>query len=116
MKDTERKWTMASSKEFLDFVMEQFMYIDDVTYKKMFGEYLFYRNGIIFGGIYDDRFLIKITKAGTRLMPDCEKGIPYEGAKEMYSVDNVDNREFLAELVTETCKELNSRPPKKIKK
>lgn len=89
---------MASSKEYLEFVLEQLSEIDDITYRAMMGEYIIYFRGKIIGGIYDDRFLVKPTKSALALMPDANKELPYEGAKEMILVDDVDNREFLKEL------------------
>ena len=89
---------MASSKEYLEFVLEQLSEIDDITYRAMMGEYIIYFRGKIIGGIYDDRFLVKPTKSALALMPDANKELPYEGAKEMILVDNVDSKEFLKEL------------------
>ena len=90
---------MASSKEFLEFVLEQLSGLDDITYKAMMGEYILYYRGRIIGGIYDDRFLVKPAKAARDLMPDARAELPYEGAKEMLLVEEVDNREFLRELL-----------------
>lgn len=74
---------MASSKDYLEYVLELLRNLDSITYKKMMGEYLLYKDGILFGGIYDDRFLIKITKSNNNLPLE----IPYENAKKMYLVD-----------------------------
>ena len=104
---------MASSKEYLDFILEQLTGLDGVTYKKMMGEYILYLRGRIVGGIYDDRFLVKPTASAAAMMPDAEKELPYEGAKEMLLVDNVDNREFLAELLTAMYSELPAPKQKK---
>ena len=90
---------MASSKEYLDFVLEQLFGLDEITYKAMMGEYIIYYRGKIVGGIYDDRFLVKPTKSAKNLMPDADMELPYDGAKEMYLVDNVDNKAFLMELL-----------------
>ena len=97
---------MASSREYLDFILEQLSGLNGITSKQMMGEYILYINGRIFGGIYDDRFLVKPTKSAKAMMPDADWELPYEGAKEMLLVDNVDNREFLTELVTAMVDEL----------
>ena len=90
---------MASHREYLDFILEQLSGLDHVTYRAMMGEFIIYYRGKIIGGIYDDRFLVKPTKAAIARMPNADREIPYEGAKEMLLVDNVDNREFLTELL-----------------
>ena len=97
---------MASSKEYLDFILEQLSELEGITFKPMMGEYILYMYGKIIGGIYDDRFLVKPTKSAMAMMPDAERELPYEGAKEMLLVDNVDNREFLKELLTAMFDEL----------
>ena len=104
---------MASSKEYLDFILEQLSPLDDITFRKMMGEYIIYYRGRIIGGIYDDRFLVKPVKPALAMMPDAERQLPYEGAKEMLLVSNVDDREFLSEL-TEAL--YNDLPEKKKKK
>ena len=107
---------MASSKEYLDFILEQLSGLNGVTFRPMMGEYILYRHGKIVGGIYDDRFLVKPTKSAEAMMPDADRELPYEGAKEMLLVDNVDSREFLAELLTAMDGELPAPKPKKPKK
>ena len=97
---------MASSKEYLDFILEQLSGLNGITFKAMMGEYILYMNGRIFGGIYDDRFLVKPTKSAMAMMPDADRELPYEGAKEMLLVDNVDSRDFLTDLVTAMYDEL----------
>ena len=97
---------MASSKEYLDFILEQLSGLEGVTRRAMMGEYIIYYHGKIIGGIYDNRFLVKPVKSAVAMMPDADREIPYEGAKEMLLVDNVDNREFLAELLTAIVGEL----------
>ena len=89
---------MASSKEYLHFILEQLSGLDDVSYRPMMGEFILYYRGKIVGGIYDDRLLVKETRSALELMPAaiCER--PYEGAKEMLLVDEVDSKEFLAKL------------------
>lgn len=102
---------MASSKEYLDYILEQLSNLDDVAYRAMMGEYIIYYRGKVIGGIYDDRFLVKPTKSAQAMMPDAEKELPYEGAKEMLLVDSVENREFLRELLEAMYEELPA--PKK---
>ncbi len=97
---------MASDREYLDFILEQLSGLDGITYKQMMGEYILYYHGRIIGGLYDNRFLVKPTKSAAERMPDADRELPYEGAKEMLLVDNVDNREFLTELVTAMAEEL----------
>ena len=97
---------MASSREYLEFILEQLSGLESVTYRGMMGEYIIYYRGKIIGGIYDDRFLVKPVKAALAMMPDADREIPYEGAKEMLLVDNVDNREFLTDLLTAMYEEL----------
>ena len=104
---------MASGKEYLDFILEQLSGLNGITFKQMMGEYILYVNGRIFGGIYDDRFLVKPTKSALAMMPDAGREFPYEGAKEMLLVDNVDNRDFLTELVTAMYDELPAPKQKK---
>ena len=102
---------MASSKEYLDFILEQLSLLDEITYRTMMGEYIIYYRGKIVGGIYDDRFLVKPTKSANALMPDAVLELPYEGAKEMILVEEVDNREFLKDLFEAMYPELPA--PKK---
>ncbi|MBR3186218.1 MAG: TfoX/Sxy family protein [Oscillospiraceae bacterium] len=90
---------MASKKEYLDFILEQLSPLDGVAYRRMMGEYILYYQGKIIGGIYDDRFLVKRTRAAERLMPDAAPQTPYPGAKEMLLVDNVDDPAFLKRLL-----------------
>ena len=89
---------MPSTKSYLDFIMDQLSGLGGVTWRAMMGEYIIYYNGKIIGGIYDDRFLVKVTKASLTMMPSAERELPYEGAKEMLLVDNVEDREFLERL------------------
>ena len=108
-----REIKMASSKEYLDFVLEQLSGLDGITYKAMMGEYIIYYCGKIVGGIYDDRFLVKPTKSAIAMMPDADRELPYEGAKEMLLVDEIDNREFLRELLEAIYDELPAPKKKK---
>ena len=105
---------MASGREYLDFILEQLSGLDGITYRQMMGGYILYMNGRIIGGIYDDRFLVKPTRSALAMMPDADRECPYEGAKEMLLADNVDNREFLQELLTAMYDELPA--PKQQKK
>ncbi len=104
---------MASTKEYLDFVLEQLSELDEISYRAMMGEYILYYRGRVFGGIYDDRLLVKPVPAAVNLMPDATMELPYDGAKEMILVDDVDNREFLCELVEAMYEELPA-PKKKV--
>lgn len=97
---------MASSKEYLEFIIEQLSELEDVSYRAMMGEYIIYYRGKVVGGIYDDRFLVKPTKSAKALMPNADMELPYEGAKEMLLVDNVENRGFLRELLKAIYTEL----------
>jgi len=90
---------MASSKEYLAYILEQLSDLDEISCRAMMGEYILYYRGKVFGGIYDDRLLVKPVPAAIKLMPDAERELPYEGAKEMLLVDDVDNREILCQLV-----------------
>ena len=95
---------MASSNEYKDFILNQLSLLDNITIKKMMGEYLLYCDGILFGGIYDDRLLVKKTKTNEKFK--MEEQLPYKGAKTMFFVDEVDNKRTLKNIVTETCKGL----------
>ena len=97
---------MASGREYLDFIMEQLSGSAGVTYRAMMGEYVLYCRGKVIGGIYDDRFLVKPTRSAVSMMPDAVMEKPYEGAKEMLLVSNVENREFLRELLEAMYEEL----------
>ena len=97
---------MASSKEYLDFILEQLSDLSGVSYRAMMGEYIIYYQGKIIGGIYDDRFLVKPTVSAKKLMPEAPLELPYEGAKEMILIDNVDNKAFLCELLNVMFDEL----------
>ena len=104
---------MASSKEYLDFILEQVSELDNVSYKAMMGEFIIYYNGKIIGGIYDDRFLVKPAKSAIALMPNAKYELPYDGAKEMLLVDDVDNKEFLIGLFDALYDDLPAPKPKK---
>lgn len=104
---------MASSKKYLEFVLEQLSELEDITNKAMMGEYIIYYRGKIVGGIYDDRFLVKPVKAAKRLMPDAPLELPYEGAKEMLLMEKIDDKGFMAELLNAMFEELPA-PKKKL--
>ena len=96
---------MATSKEYKDFILEQLSLLDNITCKAMMREYLLYYNGILFGGIYDDRLLVKIVDSNKKY--NMQKSIPYESAKLMYLVGDIDNQETLRNIVLDTCKDLS---------
>ena len=104
---------MASSKEYLDFILEQVSELNNVSYKAMMGEFIIYYNGKIIGGIYDDRFLVKPVKSAIALMPNAKYELPYDGAKEMLLVDDVDNKEFFIGLFDALYDDLPAPKPKK---
>lgn len=102
---------MGSSKDYLEYILEQLSFSDDITCRSMMGEYIIYYRGKIIGGIYDDRFLVKPVKSAKEMMPHADMELPYEGAKEMLLVDDVENGKFLKELLEAIYAELPS--PKK---
>ena len=105
---------MASSKEYVNYVLEQLSDLDEVSHRAMMGEYIIYYKGKVVGGIYDNRFLVKPVKSAAALMPEAQDELPYEGAKEMLLVDNLEDRGFMAELFNAMYDELPV--PKKKKK
>ena len=104
---------MASSKAYLDFILEQLSGLEEVTYRAMMGEYILYYRGKIVGGIYDDRLLVKPVKSAVSYMPDARYELPYDGAKEMLLVEEVDDREFLTGLCEAMYEELLAPKVKK---
>lgn len=106
---------MASSKEYLQFILEQLSGLEEITYRTMMGEFIIYYRGKIVGGIYDDRLLVKPIKSAIDYMPTVSYELPYEGAKEMLLVDEIDNKEFLTGLFNVMYEEL-PMPKLKIKK
>ena len=104
---------MASTKDYLDFILGQLSELDEISYRAMMGEYVLYYRGKVFGGIYDNRFLVKPTKSAGAMMPDADMELPYEGAKEMLLVDDVENREFLRDLLEAMYDELPEPKRKK---
>lgn len=107
---------MASTKGYLDFTLEQLSELDGITYRAMMGEYIIYYHDKIVGGIYDDRFLVKPTKSAVAMMPNASLELPYEGSKKMLLVDNVENKDFLRELVEAMYVELPAPKKKKYSK
>ena len=103
---------MASSKEYLIFILEQLSGLDDITYRAMMGEYILYYRERVIGGIYDDRFLVKPVRAAVNLMPNAKMEVPYEGAKGMLLVEDVDDREYLGKLFETMYDELPKRKKK----
>ena len=97
---------MSSSREYLDFVLDQLSGLKEITFRQMMGEYIIYYHGKIIGGIYDDRFLVKLTKSAKEKMPDVTMEKPYPGAKEMILVSDVEDRDFLTELISTIYDEL----------
>lgn len=106
---------MSSSKQYLDFILEQLSELEDITYRAMMGEYLIYYQGRIVGGIYDDRFLVKPVKSAIEYIPNAKYELPYEGAKEMLLVEDVDNRDFLTGLFDAMYDELPAPKQRKMK-
>ena len=104
---------MASTKEYLDFILGQLSNLEEITYRSMMKEYILYYRGKIVGGIYDDRLLVKPVETAIRYMPKVRYELPYDGAKEMLLVDEVDNREFLEGLFQVMYDELPNPKRKK---
>lgn len=104
---------MASSKDYLEYILDKLSSLDDISYRVMMGEYIIYYQGKIVGGVYDDRFLVKPTKSALDLMPDASRELPYEGAKEMLLVEDIDDRDFLNELLNAMVDELPAPKKKK---
>uniref|UniRef100_UPI0040566A6F TfoX/Sxy family protein n=1 Tax=Agathobacter sp. TaxID=2021311 RepID=UPI0040566A6F len=100
-------------KEYLDFILEQLSELEEITYRAMMGEYILYYCGKIVGGIYDDRLLVKPVKSAVSLIPDATYELPYEGAKEMLLVDDVDNKDFLTQLFNAMYEEFPNPRKKK---
>ena len=106
---------MASSKEYLHFILEQLSDLEDISYRPMMGEFILYYRGKIAGGIYDDRLLVKKTRSALECMPAAVCDFPYEGAKEMLLVEEVDNKEFLTKLFDAMYDELPLPKPRRRK-
>ena len=95
---------MASSIDYRDYILEELDLLDGITYKSMMGEYLLYYNGKLFGGIYDDRLLVKIVDNNKKY--NMKEATAYDGAKPMYLVSEVDNKELIKNIVIDTCEGL----------
>ena len=95
---------MATTKEYKDYILEQLDILDNITCKSMMKEYLLYYNGILFGGIYDDRLLVKMVNSNKKY--NMQEAIPYKGSKPMYLVNDLDNKNILKDIVLDTCKDL----------
>ncbi len=104
---------MASSKEYLQFILEQLSGLDDITYRAMMGEFIIYYRGRIAGGIYDNRLLVKPVRSAVEYLPTITYELPYEGAKKMLLVSEVDNKELLTGLFNVMYDELPPPKPKK---
>ena len=97
---------MASSESYLEFILDQLSELEGISHRAMMGEYILYYQGKIVGGIYDDRLLVKPTASARKLMPEAPLELPYEGAKEMLLVDEIDDKQFLSELLNAMYDEL----------
>ncbi len=106
---------MASRKEYLNYILEQLSGLEEISHRAMMGEFILSYRGKIVGGIYDDRLLVKPVKSAVAYMPAARYELPYEGAKEMLLVDEVDNKEFLTGLFNAMYDELPAPKPKKRK-
>ncbi len=95
---------MATSKEYRDFVLEQLTGLDKITCRSMMGGYLLYYDNILFGGLYDDRLLVKKVSHNEKYKLGEE--LPYKGAKMMYLIDDIENKERLAQIILDTCVDL----------
>ena len=107
---------MASSKDYLEFVLEQLSGLDDVAWRAMMGEFILYYQGKVIGGIYDNRLLVKAVPSAVQYMPEVAREVPYPGAKEMLLVDEVDDARYLTELFRTMADELPTPRAKKTKK
>ena len=110
------KPTMASNPDFVQYIADQCAGAGEITVKKMFGDYGIYCDGVIFGLICDNRFYLKPTEAGRSLLRSVEMRPPYDGAKDYFFIEDVDDRDYLSALVRETCNALPQPKPKKKKK
>lgn len=103
---------MASSKDYLNFILEQLSELDGITYRAMMGEFIIYYQNKIIGGVYDDRLLVKDVRSARELMPDAPLELPYDGAKKMILVTEVDDKDFLNNLITPVYEELPAKKKK----
>lgn len=104
---------MASSRGYLNFILDQLSDLDGISHRAMMGEYVIYYRGKVIGGIYDDHFLVKPTKSAAAMMPDAEQELPYEGAKKMLLVDNIEDRAFLKALLEAMYEDLPAAKKRK---
>ena len=104
---------MASSKEYLEFILDQLSELEEITYRTMMGEFIIYYHEKVVGGIYDDRLLVKPVKSAISFIPTASYELPYEGAKEMLLVDEVENKEILTGLFNAMYEELPATKPKR---
>lgn len=104
---------MASSQDYLEFILSQLMGLEEITYRAMMGEFIIYYRERIVGGIYDDRLLVKPVQSAIDYMETVSYELPYVGAKEMLLVDNVDNQDYLIHLFETMYDELPAPKPKK---
>ena len=95
---------MATTKDYRNFILDSLSLLPNITCKPMMGEYLLYYNGILFGGIYDDRLLVKKTTTNEKY--ELGEAIPYDTGKPMYMIEDVDNRELIRDIVIDTCEGL----------
>lgn len=107
---------MASNKELANYIMDQLSDLGEVRNIPMMGGYVFYYRERIFGGIFENGFLVKLTNASRKYMPDSQPEPPYEGAQNMLPVTILDDREQLQNMVAEMYPELPERKPRKAKK
>ncbi len=107
---------MATSKEYLSYILEQLSGIEEISHRVMMGEYVLYYKGKVIGGIYDNRFLVKPVKSAVALLPDAPMETPYEGAKDMLMIEDVENHALMAELLDAMYDELPAPKPKKKRK
>lgn len=106
---------MATTKEYLSFVLDSLSKAEGISHRAMMGEYVIYYKDKVVGGIYDNRFLVKPVEAAKKLMPKAKSELPYEGAKEMLLVDNLEDKDFLAKLMVKMYPELPETKKKKAK-
>ena len=104
---------MASSKEYLAFILDQFSELEEMSYRPMMGEYILYYRGKVIGGIYDNRLLLKPVKVVMDQLGQTRLERPYEGAKEMILLEDLEDKSFLANLIKEMYAYL---PAPKVKK
>ena len=107
---------MATSKEYLSYILEQLSGIEEISHRVMMGEYVLYYKGKVIGGIYDNRFLVKPVKSAVALLPDAPMETPYEGAKDMLMIEDVENHALMAELLDAMYDGLPAPKPKKKRK